>query len=276
MATSIRFADFTFDPTTGELAGPAGVIRLQPQPAQVLSLLLSRPGDLVTREEIKLALWPDTVVEADQGLNYCVRQIRAALGDEADRGRFIETLPRRGYRFIAPLEFSRPAPVPGEAPRTTPTKQLVATTSVLAAAALGVAWLATGRHATDNPKVAVLPLVSRTTAPEWIQAVDEQLTDRLVAGLTNADSMRIGVVGPVTTARLVGDPRPHTAIGKELGVDYVLSGGVRRDDSTLFVQVIRVSDGVHLYAFRRRAFAVDLDSLSAAVVAGAVAKIRSR
>jgi DNA-binding winged helix-turn-helix (wHTH) protein/TolB-like protein len=273
MADLIRFSHFAFDPTTGELAGPAGVVRLQPQPAQVLRLLLSRPGDLVTREELKLAVWPDTVVEADQGLNYCVRQIRAALGDEAERGLFIETLPKRGYRFVGPLEAVKSVSV--SLPRATPPMGAVAA-ALLPVAALVVLWLAERPQAAHSQKLAVLPLVSRSTAPEWIRMADQRLTEQLVAGLTNADSMRIGVVGPATTARLVDDSRPHTVIGNELGVDYVLSGGVRTDDSTLFVQVIRVRDGVHAYAFRRRAFDIDLDSLSAAVVAGVTAMIWPR
>src|ERR1043166_3051135 len=203
MTTPIRFSNFSFDPITGELAGPAGVVRLQPHPAQVLSLLLSRPGDLVTREELKLALWPDTVVEADQGLNYCVRQIRAALGDEADRGHFIETLPRRGYRFIAQLETTDAAPAPPRsrrASRSAALRRSVAAASLFVATLVAV-WLAARLHAAGSRKVAVLPLVSRSTAPEWIRAADRRLTEQLVAGLTNADSAGIGVVGPAAPDR---------------------------------------------------------------------------
>jgi DNA-binding winged helix-turn-helix (wHTH) protein len=98
----LRFERFTFDPESGDLRGPDGVlIPLEPQPAKVLAMLASRPGALVTRDELRAAVWPDgTHVEFDQGLNYCIRQVRAALGDTARRPVFIETVARRGYRFL--------------------------------------------------------------------------------------------------------------------------------------------------------------------------------
>ncbi len=99
-----RFAEYEFDATTGELAGPGGHRRLEPQPARVLAQLLGRAGELVTREDLRREVWPDTHVDFDQGLNYCIRQIRNALGEAADSPEYLETLPRRGYRFIAPVE----------------------------------------------------------------------------------------------------------------------------------------------------------------------------
>ena len=88
-------------------------IRLQDQPFQVLAVLLDRPGQVVTREEIRQKLWPaDTFVEFDDGLNNAIKKLRTALGDAADNPRFIETVPRRGYRFLAPVEFSTPTPTP--------------------------------------------------------------------------------------------------------------------------------------------------------------------
>jgi DNA-binding winged helix-turn-helix (wHTH) protein len=98
----LRFGSFTFEPATGELRGHDGVIvPLEPQPARVLAALTSRPGALVTREELRALLWPEgTHVEFDQGLNYCIRQVRAALGDNARQPVFIETVARRGYRFL--------------------------------------------------------------------------------------------------------------------------------------------------------------------------------
>jgi DNA-binding winged helix-turn-helix (wHTH) protein len=98
----LRFEQFSFDPDSGELRDPAGVIvPLEPQPARVLALLASRPGALVTRDELRASIWPHgTHVEFDQGLNYCVRRVRAALGDTARRPIFVETVARRGYRFL--------------------------------------------------------------------------------------------------------------------------------------------------------------------------------
>jgi len=97
-----RFGSFTFEPASGELRGDDGaIIPLEPQPVRVLAALLTRPGSLVTREELRASVWPEgTHVEFDQGLNYCIRQVRAALGDNARQPVFIETVARRGYRFL--------------------------------------------------------------------------------------------------------------------------------------------------------------------------------
>ena len=99
----IRGSDFEFDAGTGEVHRSGAVHRLEPQPAALLALLMSRPGELVTRQEVIAVLWGDhTTVNFQDGLNYSIRQIRLALGDRAQQARFVETIPRRGYRFIAP------------------------------------------------------------------------------------------------------------------------------------------------------------------------------
>src|SRR6267142_2030774 len=104
----LRFADFEFDERAGELRRNGTATRLEPQPARVLALLVERAGDVVTRAELQQRVWSgDTFVDFDRGLNYCVAQIREALGDSASEPRFIETLPRRGYRFIASVHGSR-------------------------------------------------------------------------------------------------------------------------------------------------------------------------
>jgi len=119
-ARVIRFGLFELDVSAGELRKENRKIKLQEQPFQVLVLLLSRPGELVAREELQQALWPgDTFVEFDQGLNTAIKKIRLALGDSADNPRFVETLPRKGYRFIAPVDrtagevSAQPVPVDG-------------------------------------------------------------------------------------------------------------------------------------------------------------------
>src|SRR5579884_4062069 len=101
----IRFGAYEVDLQRGELRKNGLKVRLQGQPFQVLSILLKHPGELVTREDLRVTVWPlDTFVDFDHALNTAVKKIRAALGDEADNPRFIETVPRRGYRFIAPVE----------------------------------------------------------------------------------------------------------------------------------------------------------------------------
>jgi DNA-binding winged helix-turn-helix (wHTH) protein len=124
-ARVIRFGVFEVDLRAGELRNSGLKIKLQEQPFQVLEMLLRRPGDVVTREELQKAVWPaDTFVDFDRGLNKAVNKIREALGDSADNPRLVETLPRRGYRFIAPVDVGAGAefsPGPANAGPPSPT-----------------------------------------------------------------------------------------------------------------------------------------------------------
>ena len=100
----IRFGIFELDLQSGELRKSGLKLKLTGQPFQVLAILLERPGEVVTREELQKRLWPDTFVDVDHNLNTAINKIREVLGDSAESPRFVETLPRRGYRFIAPVE----------------------------------------------------------------------------------------------------------------------------------------------------------------------------
>jgi DNA-binding winged helix-turn-helix (wHTH) protein len=100
----IRFGTFEVDLHAGELRKSGLKLKLSGQPFQVLAILLERPGEVVTREELQKRLWPDTFVDVDHNLNTAINKIREVLGDTAESPRFVETLPRRGYRFIAPVE----------------------------------------------------------------------------------------------------------------------------------------------------------------------------
>lgn len=107
----VRFGVFDVDARSGELRKAGRRVALQDQPFRVLGALLERPGELVTREELRRRLWPDdTFVDFEHGLNAAIKRLRDALGDAAENPRFIETLPRRGYRFIAPLRDADSAP----------------------------------------------------------------------------------------------------------------------------------------------------------------------
>jgi DNA-binding winged helix-turn-helix (wHTH) protein len=107
------FGDFELDVDAGELRRKDRRVKLQPQPFKLLLLLVRKGGTLVSREEIRRELWPDgTFVDYDQAVNFSIRQIRDALGDDADRPLYIETVPRRGHRFIAPLTNAGQAPRP--------------------------------------------------------------------------------------------------------------------------------------------------------------------
>src|SRR3989442_14389445 len=113
----LQFGAFEVDLRAGELRKSGARIKLQEQPFQILSMLLERPGDVLTREELRQKLWPaDTFVDFDNGLNTAIKKLRDTLGDSADSPRFIETLPKRGYRFIYPVNGAR-APVEVQALR---------------------------------------------------------------------------------------------------------------------------------------------------------------
>ena len=102
-----HFLEYVFAPSTGELwRGGGETERLRPQLASLLELLVRRPKDLVKRAEIQEHLWADRVLDVDRGINFCIRQLRAVLDDDAKQPRFIETLPRQGYRFIAPVRWT--------------------------------------------------------------------------------------------------------------------------------------------------------------------------
>src|SRR5258708_409414 len=102
---ALCFATFELDPSKGELRQRGDLVKLAPQPLKVLEILARRAGEVVTRQEIRDHVWcGETFVDYEQGLNFCIRQVREALGDTADAPRFIETLPRRGYRFLMPVK----------------------------------------------------------------------------------------------------------------------------------------------------------------------------
>src|SRR5882724_10405825 len=109
----IRFATFEVDLQAQELRKGGLRLKLSGQPFQVLAILLEQPGSVVTREELQKRLWPDTFVDVDHNLNTAINKIREVLGDSAESPRFVETLPRRGYRFVAPVERTQTAEVPG-------------------------------------------------------------------------------------------------------------------------------------------------------------------
>ena len=152
----MRFSAFEVDLRSGELYKHGIILKLQDQPFQVLAFLLERPGDVVTREELRHRLWPaDTFVDFDTGLNSAIKKLRDVLADSAEKPRYIETLPRRGYRFIAHVENDDlPAPVPIQkrlatlppvGPRSEPSKKRRFIVAAGVAVSLMVAALVTWR-----------------------------------------------------------------------------------------------------------------------------------
>ena len=166
---AVRFGVFEVDLDAGELHKSGLKLKIQEQPFQVLKLLLERPGEIVTREELITELWPDgTFVEFDRSLNIAVNKIREALGDSASSPRFVETVPRRGYRFLAPVEVvgGPPSPPAAAERRTRLYIAAAVVTTILTTSVL--TWLVVGRSATEvtNTQVeAEMSLVPFTTYP---------------------------------------------------------------------------------------------------------------
>ena len=168
----LRFSSFELDLQSGELRKAGVLVSLQEQSFKVLVELLARPGDLVTREHLRQRLWPDgTFVDFDHGLNAVINRLRETLGDSADSPRFIQTVPRRGYRFIAPVEDGdepvAPASITHDPPvsqSNLPRKRTGRTTAILAAGlVIMVATVAAIRllrrtPAIDSPPMRALPL----------------------------------------------------------------------------------------------------------------------
>ena len=181
-AQPCRFGDFWFDPASGELKGPAGVSRLQPQVAALLVALLDRAGEVVTRAELQASLWPDTNVEFDDGLNTCMRQLRVALGDDAGAPKYVETLPRRGYRFIAPVSADG-APATPPRPRTGRRQRAVVVGAVLVVLVTVVSFAMRGQlrgTAGGAPIVLAVRLFDADPTDSVLVAYQRRLFDRLV------------------------------------------------------------------------------------------------
>lgn len=250
-APPLLFGPFQLDLATGELRKEGHNVRLQQQPLKVLALLAQRPGELVTREELQQKLWGDEVfVDFEHGLNFCIRQVRAALDDLADQPRYVETLPRRGYRFIASVTRAPPTgPVP---PATDARPRSWRVWSALAVALLGLAGLVVarerGRAAAAQVMLAVLPFENLSLEADTYFA--DGLTEEMIAQLGRSSPDRLGVIARTSAMTYRGTKKTVDQVGRELGVSYIMEGSVRRDGDRVRItaQLIRVSDQTHLWA----------------------------
>jgi DNA-binding winged helix-turn-helix (wHTH) protein len=189
----VTFDRFSFDPKSLELYADGSRVPLQQQPGRVLGLLLARRGELVTREELRLAIWGDeTFVDFNRGLNFCVSQIRAALGDEPESPRFIETLRGRGYRFVSPEAKLELAPPPAPSRRHW--------LGMAAAAALiltPVAWEVAALRKGPEPAVAIAPFAASAGSEAWSATLRAQILAHLAYGDTRVvDATSAGVRPP--------------------------------------------------------------------------------
>lgn len=245
----VRFGNFEFNAQTGELFKDGRTIRLQPQPVRLLDLLISRAGELVTREELRDALWPaGTVVEFDQGLNFSVRQIRSALGESASNPVFLETLPKRGYRFIGdvqpvepvqekepPAELGVAASVPP--PRTSRRYWLAAL--AVAAISLPASYWLKARTPTVSPKAILIRPFQSLGLPAEKTWYADSLTHQLIFALSRSDAAR---VVPWSTAQtLKGQAATASDLGRRFEVDVIVEGTVRKVGEGISV-TIQVQD----------------------------------
>ncbi|MGE0813445.1 MAG: tetratricopeptide repeat protein [Vicinamibacterales bacterium] len=197
-AATVRFGPFTLDTRSRELIGGARTIRLQDQPFEVLRMLLARPGQVVTRADLQRGLWPDgTFVDFEHSLNAAVKRLRTALGDDAEQPRYIETLPRLGYRFVAPVAATIPAPAPA-------------------------------RIADGTLRLAVLPFTTFGGASDPDYFTDG-LTEELIAQLALTGRGRLAVIARGSSMACKGTTERARTVGRALGVDYLVEGSVRRD-----------------------------------------------
>jgi TolB-like protein/DNA-binding winged helix-turn-helix (wHTH) protein/Flp pilus assembly protein TadD len=271
----VRFAAFELNLRTGELRKSGVRISFSEQPFQVLRTLLDRPGDLVTREELRQRLWAaETFVDFERGLNAAVRRLRDALGDSADVPRFVETLPRRGYRFIAPvssqqaLEKAEP-PAPGIADQAVPTPaitaarwpirtwgaMLIAGTAVALVAVLWASGSFPTYPAPQSPSatrrfmLAVLPLQNMTGDPAQ-EYISDGMTEELISQLGRLDPSRLGIIARTSVMRFKHTTNAADRIASDLGVSYLLEGSVRTttDRIGITVRLIETETASQLWA----------------------------
>ena len=298
--SSVCFGTFTLDLRTGELRKGGAKVGLPEQPFQVLKTLLDRPGELVTREELGQRLWPaETFVDFEHGLNAAVRRLREALGDSAEAPRFVETLPRRGYRFIAPvvqpsageqptpppaIDNQPPAPeasiaiaspLPARIRRPAVTVAMVAAAVLVVTAAGYALWRQGSARSTASPPrsmVAVLPFENLTGDPDQ-EYISEGMTEELIAQLGALDPSRLGVIAKQSAMQFKKTTKRANQIGSDLGASYLLTGSLRRTGSRvrIAVQLIDAESESQLWAEQYERDAVDLLALQREV-AGAITR----
>jgi DNA-binding winged helix-turn-helix (wHTH) protein/tetratricopeptide (TPR) repeat protein len=210
--TVLRFGSFDLDLKNGELSKSGELIKLPPQPTKVLAVLARRSGEVVSRAEIREHVWHDeTFVDFDQGLNFCIRQIREALGDDADAPRYIETLPRRGYRFLMPVESANASGIP------------------------------------TATRLIVVPF--RMMRPDAdMEFLTFSLPEAITSSLSGLESLVVR--SSIVASRFGGSPIEPQRIAAEADVDVVLSGTLLRAGEQLRVstQLTEVPAGTLLWS----------------------------
>jgi TolB-like protein/DNA-binding winged helix-turn-helix (wHTH) protein len=286
----IRFGPFEVDVRAGELRKNGGKIKLQEQPFRILVILLQHAGDLVTREELQLELWPNgTFVDFDHGLNAAIKRLRDALGESAENPVFIETLARRGYRFTASVDdgsaASMTSPRQPDAVPTEPSQaggkshwRLAGSALVIAvlAAVLFGTWKYHQRSTAEESieSLAVLPLEDFSHNPEDYLA--DEMTDALITQLSKVGTLRVRSRTSVMLYK--GTHKSLPEIAQELNVDGVIEGSVTRSGNRvrIAVELIRAPKDQHLWAETYERDLGDVLRLQAEVAQAVAQKIRTQ
>lgn len=217
MSRFVRFGPFEVDLHAGELRKHGVKVKLREQSFQVLALLLECPSEVVTREDLRARLWPTGVfVDFENNLNTAVTRLREALGDSSEKPRYIETLPRRGYRFVATISKGVPRPDEGRV---------------------------------GNNRLTVLPFDNLSGDPDQ-EYFSDGMTEELITELACLAPGRLDVIARTSAMCYKGSRKGVTRIGRELDVGYVVEGSVRREGKRVRIsaQLIRVDDQTHLWA----------------------------
>ncbi|HEX4594891.1 MAG TPA: winged helix-turn-helix domain-containing protein [Bryobacteraceae bacterium] len=252
---SVRFAVFEVDLESGELRKHGVKIKLQQKPFQILSVLLERPGEVVTREELQKRLWSsDVFVDFESGLNNAVKKLRAALSDSAETPRFIETVARHGYRFLANPQYgdiSHTASLPPQAAQKTKSLWLWIAAALALIALLGAVLVVRQRKTQPSPvasqvrKIAVLPL-ENLSHDEQQEFFADGMTDAIIDQLARVQGLT--VISRTSTIQYKKARKPLPQIARELGVDTVVEGTILRSGNRVRVsaQLIDAATDRHL------------------------------
>ena len=246
----LRFGPFELDPDGGQLRRSGAPIRLSPQPLKLLVLLASRAGDVVSREEIRGRLWETgTFVDFEQGVNHCIRSIRSVLEQGPRSPVYIETVPRRGYRFVAPVEQGEAAP--RGAPAAAPPPALPRERPWAGFSRRVGEWLVRlrlrPRPAKAAVRLAILPFDNLTGDAERV-GLSGGLTEEISTHLSRASGERLHLVSACSAKALKQTPHPVTA-ARQKSVDFLLAGSVWSfaGRARVNVHLVRVSDETQLW-----------------------------
>jgi DNA-binding winged helix-turn-helix (wHTH) protein len=280
-----RFGLFEFDGRACELRREGVLVHLQSQPAQVLACLIERANQVVSRDDLRKAVWGDgTFVDFDGGLNFCISQIRSALQDNSAQPLFIRTVPKSGYQFIAPVQrISAQAPEAlqvGGARRET--SAVRGTALVLAVAALVVVAFFGYRFrsvqsASGTPILAVLRF-DNETGDRGATKFSDALTDNVVAQLTLLGSGNYRVIGNAQILRSPREERDLKAIASSLHAAYVVLGQVQSKGAQvrILAHLIRLSDQTHIWVVRMDGALTDPLSLESEAAGKIAAEFSAR